>query len=169
MGDSLLVREMRACGGPAAFAAKYGHEEVAAALQHWPSVARPEQLEPDWSRYDAWFVLAGRGFGKTRTGAETVTGWARKKIAGRMALVAPTAADARDVMVEGESGILAVSERQRFPAGVRALQTPGNLAERSDGDALLGRGAEAPPRPPARRLLGRRTPMVGRRSEMAAR
>jgi phage terminase large subunit-like protein len=117
VGDSLLVREMRACGGPAAFFAKYGEAEIRAALASWPYIARPQQLEPDWSRYDHWFVLAGRGFGKTRTGAETVTGWARKRIAGRMALVAPTAADARDVMVEGESGILAVSERQRFPAG----------------------------------------------------
>jgi phage terminase large subunit-like protein len=53
-------------------------------------------------------LLAGRGFGKTRTGAE----WLRERIkagAGRLALVAETAADARDVMVEGESGLLAVS------------------------------------------------------------
>ncbi|MDJ0449233.1 terminase family protein [Methylocystis sp. JR02] len=50
-------------------------------------------------------MLAGRGFGKTRTGAE----WTRRKkeTCGRIALVAPTAADARDVMVDGESGILA--------------------------------------------------------------
>jgi phage terminase large subunit-like protein len=52
-------------------------------------------------------ILAGRGFGKTRTGAE----WVREQIkAGRsrVALIAPTASDARDVMVEGESGLLAV-------------------------------------------------------------
>ncbi|WP_234815984.1 DNA-packaging protein [Allorhizobium ampelinum] len=52
-------------------------------------------------------VLAGRGFGKTRTGAE----WVRESIKagrGRVALIAPTASDARDVMVEGESGLLAV-------------------------------------------------------------
>lgn len=69
--------------------------------------ARPEQIETpgDWQ---TWLVLAGRGFGKTRTGAE----WVRKQIESgkckRMALVARTAADVRDVMVEGESGILAV-------------------------------------------------------------
>lgn len=114
MGDSLLVREMRACGGPAAFLAKYGEAEVRAALACWPYVARPEQLEPigDW---DTWFVMAGRGWGKTRVGAETVHGWASSGRYGRMALVAPTAADARDVMVEGESGLIAVSERARFP------------------------------------------------------
>ncbi len=53
-------------------------------------------------------MLAGRGFGKTRTGAEFI----RDRIAAgarRLAFVAPTAADARDTMVEGESGILAKS------------------------------------------------------------
>jgi phage terminase large subunit-like protein len=54
--------------------------------------------------------LAGRGFGKSRSGAE----WVRKKAAqrgptGRIALVARTAADVRDVMIEGESGILATA------------------------------------------------------------
>lgn len=52
-------------------------------------------------------ILAGRGFGKTRTGAE----WVREQVKlgeGRIALVAPTASDARDVMVEGESGLLSV-------------------------------------------------------------
>ncbi len=54
-----------------------------------------------------WLLLAGRGFGKTRTGAE----WVRERVkagAKRIALVAETAADARDVMVEGESGLLSV-------------------------------------------------------------
>lgn len=70
--------------------------------------ARDAQKEPlgDWR---VWLALAGRGWGKTRTGAE----WIRKQVeqgrARRIALVARTAPDARDVMVEGESGILAVS------------------------------------------------------------
>ena len=54
-------------------------------------------------------LLAGRGFGKTRTGAEFVRAEVEAERASRVALVAPTAADARDVMVEGESGILAIS------------------------------------------------------------
>ncbi len=52
-------------------------------------------------------LLAGRGFGKTRTGAEYVR--EMKETCGRIALIAPTAGDARDVMVEGESGLLAIS------------------------------------------------------------
>ena len=91
-------------------------------LQKWRSswrqwIARDEQLAPpgDWR---TWLVLAGRGAGKTRSGAE----WVREQVAAgcqRIALVAPTAADARDVMVEGESGILAVS-----PAGKRPIYEP---------------------------------------------
>jgi len=77
---------------------------VSAAWQ--TDLARPNQLAPegDWR---TWLLLAGRGFGKTRTGAEWVRDQARTH--GRIALIAPTAGDARDVMVEGESGILAIS------------------------------------------------------------
>src|SRR5580704_14131550 len=74
----------------------------------WSAIARPSQLPPpgDWR---VWLLLAGRGFGKTRSGAEWVRAEVESGRARRIALVAPTAADARDVMVEGESGILAVS------------------------------------------------------------
>jgi phage terminase large subunit-like protein len=73
-----------------------------------------------------WLLLAGRGFGKTRTGAETV----RAAIAAgkkRVALVAPTAADARDVMVEGESGLLSIGpphQRPRYEPSKRRLTWP---------------------------------------------
>lgn len=72
----------------------------------WRQTARPEQLAPegDWT---TWLLMAGRGFGKTRSAAEFI----REEImAGRMkrvAFVGRTAADVRDVMVEGPSGILA--------------------------------------------------------------
>src|SRR5207244_13399143 len=73
----------------------------------WPYRARPQQLPPpgDWR---VWLLLAGRGFGKTRTGAELVRARVGAHTARRIALVAPTAADARDVMVEGERGLLVV-------------------------------------------------------------
>src|SRR5271166_5384675 len=74
-------------------------------LFDWPCWARPNQLPPpettDWS---FWMLLAGRGFGKTRTGAEWVRAQTSNPTA-RGALVAPTASDCRDVMVEGESGL----------------------------------------------------------------
>lgn len=83
-------------------------EEAAAFLYEWPRWARPSQLAPkgDWL---VWLLLAGRGFGKTRTGSEFVRAEAESNSAARIALIAPTAADVRDVIVEGESGILACS------------------------------------------------------------
>lgn len=82
----------------------------------WPFWARPEQLAPANDEWGTWLILAGRGFGKTRTGAEWVRDIAENGgPETRIALVAPTAADARDVMVEGESGILGVCPSWNFP------------------------------------------------------
>lgn len=67
--------------------------------------SRTEQRSPTDDEWDTWLLLAGRGFGKSRTGAEWVLRQARDLPRG--ALVGPTAADVRDIMVEGESGILA--------------------------------------------------------------
>jgi phage terminase large subunit-like protein len=82
------------------------NEQAEQFLFEWRQWARPQQIAPDGD-WQTWLVLAGRGFGKTRTGAE----WVRERIkagVGRIALIAPTASDARDVMVEGESGLLSV-------------------------------------------------------------
>lgn len=84
-------------------------EEAEALRWEWRFWARPEQLEPTGASWRFWLILAGRGFGKTRTGAEWVCQKVERGEAKRIALVAETAADARDVMVEGESGILAVA------------------------------------------------------------
>ena len=87
--------------------------EATAFEYDWRYRARPEQLPPVES-WRVWLLMAGRGFGKTRCGAE----WVRAEVkAGRrrIALVGPTAADARDVMVEGEAGILAISPDHERP------------------------------------------------------
>jgi phage terminase large subunit-like protein len=84
--------------------------QLADALENsWPGVARPNQLPPPGDWWQIWLLLAGRGFGKTRTLAEWVCEQVASGQASRIALVAATAADARDVLVEGESGILAVA------------------------------------------------------------
>lgn len=92
----------------AAFLASLDAEELAALEYAWEVWARPSQLEPpgDWS---VWLICAGRGYGKTRCAAETVRKWVESGRCKRLALVARTAADVRDVVVEGESGILAIS------------------------------------------------------------
>lgn len=81
----------------------------------WTIWARPNQLPPGpecpccGGNWINWLLLAGRGFGKTRTGAE----WVHEstKVYGRFHLVGATAADVRDVMIEGESGLLATAKR----------------------------------------------------------
>ena len=80
-------------------------------LHDWTFWARPDQLAPvgDWR---VGLILAGRGFGKTRMGAEWVLQQVRRGRR-RIALIGETKADARDVMVEGESGILACSGEHR--------------------------------------------------------
>ncbi|MBR1156865.1 DNA-packaging protein [Bradyrhizobium sp. JYMT SZCCT0428] len=84
--------------------------QLASALQdNWRMKARASQLPPTGDNWNGWLVLAGRGFGKTRTGAEWVRELVETGAAGRIALVAPTAGDARDVQIEGPAGILAVS------------------------------------------------------------
>lgn len=88
--------------------------------------ARPNQLAPlgDWN---VWLILAGRGFGKTMTLSEWVRGEVQAARAGRIALVAPTAADAREVLVEGPAGILAVSppwNRPLYEPSKRRLTWP---------------------------------------------
>lgn len=99
--------------------------ELQAALAYdWRFWARPEQMLPggDWT---FWLILAGRGFGKTRTGAETVRHWA--KSFRFVNLIGATADDARDIMIEGESGILAIcpaDERPTYYKGDRKLVWP---------------------------------------------
>lgn len=80
---------------------------MAALNYDWDFWARPNQKPPE-GNWTTWMVMAGRGFGKTRLGSE----WIRKKAAEnpgcRIALVGETAADVRDVMILGDSGLLAV-------------------------------------------------------------
>ena len=105
---------------------------------HWNAFARPQQLPPagDWR---IWLILAGRGFGKTRAGAEWVRSIAEADGNARIALVTTSLSEARAVMVEGESGIIACSppgRRPVFEASLRRIRWP------SGAQALLYSAAE---------------------------
>ncbi len=84
------------------------HERRALGSWHWECWARDEQLPPP-GEWRVWLICAGRGFGKTRAGAEWVRDVARHDPAARIALVGASLSEVRSVMVEGESGILAAS------------------------------------------------------------
>lgn len=110
----------------------------------WEYIARAEQLPPpgDWR---IWMIMAGRGFGKTRSGAEWVRMIADANPDARIALVSSSLAEARAVMVEGESGLLAICRpghkpifepslhRVRFQSGAQA-----QLFSASEPESLRG-------------------------------
>ncbi len=93
---------------------------------HWRLWAGTAQLAPqtDWS---TWLIMAGRGFGKTRAGAEWVREIAGHDPAARIALVGATLSEVRSVMIEGESGLIAISppgRRPKFEPSLRRLSWP---------------------------------------------
>lgn len=80
-------------------------EEALGLLYDWDWKGRPKQQVPQ-GNWLIWLILAGRGWGKTATGAHTVRHWVEKCGRKRIALIGPTTADCRDVMLNGESGLL---------------------------------------------------------------
>ncbi len=129
-------------------------------LADWQVWARDDQLPPSTSAnggdWRVWLILGGRGAGKTRTGAE----WVKAKALGlgpvaraparRIALVGETYADVRRVMIEGESGLLAIhsdAERPRFEVSKGALVWPNGAVAQvfsaESPDALRGPQFEA--------------------------
>lgn len=133
--------------------------ELQRLLHDWPLWARDDQLPPvgEWK---TWLILGGRGAGKTRAGAEWVRGLATKQwdflskggsndpLSNeplRIALIGETFADARSVMVEGQSGLLNLhpsDERPAFEASRKRLLwkngTEAHLFSAEDPDALRG-------------------------------
>jgi phage terminase large subunit-like protein len=115
-------------------------------LRHWPFWARQSQLPPpktgeggDWR---IWLFLGGRGAGKTRAGAEWIAGQAGCGKARRIGLIGATARDARQVMVEGESGLLAVAQGVTFQPSNKLLRWPdgaeARLLSAADPDSFRG-------------------------------
>jgi predicted phage terminase large subunit-like protein len=120
------------------FLAKLKPSEKMALEHQWRNWrARRNQLAPegDWR---VWLIIAGRGFGKTRAGAEWVREQVERGIARRIALIAETEAEGRDVMVQGDSGILQISPphfRPLYEPSKRRLTWPnGALAMLYSGD-----------------------------------
>lgn len=112
--------------------------ELAAAAYLWEVQARPDQLPPKDDTWSTALYLAGRGWGKTRTGAGWIISRAEANPKARIALVGRTAADVRDVMLEGESGILAKSPpwfQPRYEPSKRRVTWPnGAIATTYSGD-----------------------------------
>lgn len=116
-----------------------------ARFENW---AHEAQLPPKQDGWTTWLMMAGRGFGKTRAGAEWIEKLARSRPGVRIALVGATIDEARRVMVEGVSGILSVARRRRhtvrWEPSVGRLRWPnGSEAQVFSGDNPDGlRGPE---------------------------
>jgi phage terminase large subunit-like protein len=117
-------------------------EEAEQLLYDWKFWARDKQLIPS-GLWTYWLIRAGRGFGKTRVGAETVRIWASNSP--RIHLIGETAADVRDTMIEGDSGILAISPpwfRPEYQPSKRQLTWPNGAIAKTfsaeDPDQLRG-------------------------------
>ena len=128
------------------FLGQMSREEAATLLFDWPLWARPKQLPPA-GNWRVWLLLAGRGFGKTRAGAEWVRALATAGAARRIAVVSDTADDVRHVMVEGPSGVLAIApadERPVWQRSLRRLEWPNGVVARcysaADPEQLRGGG-----------------------------
>lgn len=105
----------------------------------WERWAHEGQFWPDGD-WRIWLIRAGRGFGKTRAGAEWVSQMARDAPGARIALIGATLEDARRVMVEGPSGLLAVAWEGEL---LQWRASAGELVFGSGARALLY-SAEAP-------------------------
>ena len=123
MGERSVAEEMARRADPTALFQGLETSDIERLLYDWRVWRRPKQATPpgDWS---IWVILAGRGFGKTRTGAE----WVREEVdrghSRHIALVGATAGDVRDTMIEGESGLMSVfpnAERPRYEPSKRRL------------------------------------------------
>jgi phage terminase large subunit-like protein len=110
-----------------------------ALLWDWSAWARPEQSVPSGEDSFIHAYLAGRGAGKTRTAAEEVREWAKTPQT-RIALVARTSADNRDVQIEGESGLMNIhppSEQPVFEPSKRRVRWP-------NGSTAIAFSSESP-------------------------
>jgi len=82
--------------------------------ERWEQQARPTQKIPSGS-WRIWLILAGRGFGKTRTGSETIRQWIQSGVAKRVCLLGQNLPEVRRTMIEGESGLLSVHTHKNRP------------------------------------------------------
>ena len=113
----------------------------------WLNTARPKQLQPLEEHY-IWLILAGRGWGKTRTGAQDIALYALRNPNSLCAVVAPTHGDLRRVCFGGNSGLLSIIPEECYLKSSDAKGYSSSVAEirLDNGSKIMGYAAIEPDR-----------------------
>ena len=108
----------------------------------WLSTARDKQLTPPGDWWTVWMILAGRGFGKTKLGAEDIGWYAATNPGVRCGVIAPTSSDIRGVCFEGDSGLINVIPETLVQSYNRSFSE----IILTNGSSIRGFSAEEPSR-----------------------
>lgn len=122
----------------------YTRRQLRALRKHWYMIRREDQTPPADNFWDVWVYAAGRGAGKTRVGAEETVAYAEANPGARLLLVGRTAADARNTMIEGESGVFAVYEKAGRSEDAPIYQPSIRRLQWSNGSSALVMSADEP-------------------------
>jgi len=123
-----------------------GHKATASLYTDWLTQARAKQLTPqgDWN---IWLILAGRGWGKTRTGATDALLYALRNPESQVAIVTPTFGDLRRVAFEGPSGILKMLPKNALLSGRgQGYNASASEIRLYNGSKIMGFSASEPDR-----------------------
>lgn len=126
---------------------KQGHRATVQAYTDWLNTARPSQITPQGNDWNIWLILAGRGWGKTRTGAADALLFALRHPESQVAVVTPTFGDLKRTAFEGPSGILKTLPRDCLLNGRgRGYNSSGASIRLFNGSIIMGFSATEPDR-----------------------
>lgn len=125
----------------------HAEKETIKLYTDWLKTARPKQLQPEEKHY-IWLILAGRGWGKTRTGAQDIALYALRNPDTLCAVVAPTHGDLRRVCFGGNSGLLSIIPDACYSSSASAKGYSSSIAEirLHNGSKIMGYAAIEPDR-----------------------
>jgi len=114
---------------------------------NWLETARDKQLQPAYKHY-IWLILAGRGWGKTRTGAQDIALYALRNPNTISAVVAPTSGDLRRVCFGGPSGLVSIIPKECLSVTKDMKGYSSSISEirLHNGSKIVGYAASEPER-----------------------
>jgi len=122
------------------------NKQTIALYTNWLKTARDKQIAPD-EEYYIWLILAGRGWGKTRTGAQDIALYALRNPGSNCAVVAPTHGDLRRVCFGGPSGLLSIIPKECFSrSAYKGYSSSTSEIRLQNGSKISGFAAQEPDR-----------------------